>query len=514
VPTRKVRTNALKHILGSWLSRESRGIGVVKSTGDGLLAEFASVVDAVRCAVEIQRGMVDREPEVPEDMGIRFRIGINLGDVIVEEHDIFGDGVNVAARLETLAEPGGVLVSNTVYEHVRDRLPFTFDDMGEQQVKNIARPVQVYRVRDLNAASRSPSPPSLPLPDKPSIAVLAFQNMSGDPEQEYFADGMVEEIITALSRIKWLFVIARNSSFAYKSRSPDLRQIGRELGVRYVLEGSVRKASQRVHITGQLIDAPTATHLWADRFDGSLEDVFELQDKVAQSVAGVIGPTVQAAEMRRSSDRPTNDVTAYDLYLRAVAPMRSGEREKERYLKALGLLGQAIERDPRFGPALAAAAFCHHVLHVAGWTNDAGKEHHEGIDLAGRALRVAGDDAEVLGQVARVNSYFGEDLAAAISLIDRALGFNPSFALGWQWSGWLRLWAGEFDIAIGHFETSMRLNPLQGRADYYLGIGMGYFFCPSVRERRGVTASFFTRGSRLGADLSISRIMLRASGAA
>jgi len=325
-------------------------------------------------------------------------------------------------------------------------------------------------------ATEASTKPPLALPDKPSIAVLPFQNMSGDPEQEYFADGMVEEIITALSRIKWLFVIARNSSFTYKGQPVDVTRVGRELGVRYVLEGSVRKGGNQVRITAQLIDAANGAHLWAGRFDGSLENVFELQDKVALSVAGVIEPTVQAAEMRRSSDRPTNDVTAYDLYLRAIAPMRSGEREEELYVRALGLLSEAIERDPRFGPALAAAAFCHHVLHLVGWTSDPSKDRREGMDLASRALRVAGNDADVVGNVARVLGYFGEDLPAAISLIDRALELNPSFALGWQWSGWLRLWAGEPDVAIGHFETSMRLNPLQGRADFYLGIGMGHFF--------------------------------------
>jgi adenylate cyclase len=317
---------------------------------------------------------------------------------------------------------------------------------------------------------------SLALPDKPSIAVLPFQNMSGDAEQEYFADGMVEEIITALSRIRWLFVIARNSSFTYKGPSVDVKQVGRELGVQYVLEGSVRKAGQRVRITGQLIDATTGAHLWADRFDGSLEDIFELQDKVAIAVAGIIEPALQAAEIRRSIARPTNDLTAYDLYLRAIAPIRSGEREKERYLLALHLVGKAIELDPRYGTGLAFAAFCHMALHVAGWADDAGAHRREGIDLARRALTGAGDDPGVLALVARVLGYFGEDLAAAIALIDRALELNPSFAGGWQWSGWLRLWAGQPDLGISHFETSMRLNPLQGRADPYLGIGMGHFF--------------------------------------
>src|SRR6516164_1303583 len=279
---------------------------IVKTTGDGILIEFPSVVEAVACAVAIQRGMSERNAEIPADNRIEFRIGINLGDVIVEEGDIYGDGVNIAARLETLAEPGGICVSRVVHDQVRDKLDVVFDDFGEQQVKNIARPVHVWGLRlGTKPASAAPSP-ALPLPDKPSIAVLPFANMSGDPEQEYFADGMVEEIITALSCIRWLFVIARNSSFTYKGQSTDVRQIGRELGVRYMLEGSVRKAGQRVRITGQLIDATTGTHLWADRFDGSLEDVFELQNKVAVSVAGVIEPALQDAEIRRSSERPTS----------------------------------------------------------------------------------------------------------------------------------------------------------------------------------------------------------------
>jgi len=266
---------------------------IVKNTGDGFLAEFASVVDAVRCAVEIQRGMIDREPEISEERRIRFRIGVNLGDVIVEEHDIFGDGVNVAARLETLAEPGGICISARVQEDAAGRLDLVFEDIGERQLKNIARPVRVYRVAPVRAIASVPHPA---LPDKPSIAVVPFANLSGDLGQEYFVDGMVEEIITALSRIRWLFVIARNSSFTYKGQATiDVKQVGRELGVRYVLEGSVRKAGGRVRITGQLIDALTGAHLWADRFDGSLEDVFDLQDKVASSVAGVIEPTLQAA---------------------------------------------------------------------------------------------------------------------------------------------------------------------------------------------------------------------------
>jgi adenylate cyclase len=463
---------------------EHRG-RIVKNIGDGFLAEFASVVDAVRCATEIQRGMIDREPEEPEERRIRFRIGINLGDVIAEEHDIFGDGVNVAARLEALAEPGGICISRVVRDQVRDRLDCTFEDMGEQEVKNIARPVRVYRVRDRAVPIEQPAPISLqplPLPDKPSIAVLAFQNMSGDPEQEYFADGMVEEIITALSRIRWLFVIARNSSFTYKGQAVDVKQVGRELGVRYVLEGSVRKAAGRVRITAQLIDAATDAHLWADRFDGSLEDVFELQDEVAINVAGVIEPTLHAAEIARSAERPTTDLTAYDLYLRAYA--LSFLWEKSATIRSLQLLKQAIERDPDYGPALAQAAARHFELHVNGWTNDLEKSRRKGIELSRQALQVAGDDPNVLCNVAYILAYFGEEIGVAIALLDHGLKLNPSSARGWQWSGWLKAWVGELDQAIEHFETSLRLNPREQRANPLMGIGVAHFFARRLEEAR------------------------------
>ncbi|MGC2202519.1 MAG: adenylate/guanylate cyclase domain-containing protein [Stellaceae bacterium] len=457
---------------------------IVKNTGDGFLAEFASVVDAVRCAVETQRGIAEREPEVPDERRIRFRIGVNLGDVIVEGDDLYGDGVNIAARIEALADAGGVFVSNTVHDHVRDRLPFVFEDLGEQQVKNIARPVRVYRVCDpaTPESPSAPAPPALPLPDKPSIAVLPFQNMSGDSEQEYFADGMVEEITTALSRIRWLFVIARNSSFTYKGQAVDIKQVGRELGVRYVLEGSVRKAGGRVRITAQLIDAQTDAHLWADRFDGSLEEVFELQDQVAISVAGVIEPTLHAAEMARSAERPTTDLSAYDLYLRAYALAFSWE--KSATIRSLELLEQAIERDPRYGSALAQAAARHFELHVNGWTDDPETSRRKGVELSRRALQVAGDDPNVLCNVAYILAYFGEEIGAAIALVDHGLKLNPSSARGWQWSGWLRAWAGEPDPAIKHFETSLRLNPREQRANPLMGIGVAHFFAGRLEEAR------------------------------
>jgi TolB-like protein/class 3 adenylate cyclase len=453
---------------------EHRG-RIVKNTGDGLLAEFASVIDALRCAIVVQAGMTERNAAIPRDKRIEFRIGIHQGDVVAEEHDIFGDAVNVAARLEGLAEPGGVCVSARVRGDAAGKLDLAFEDMGQQELKNIARPLRVYRVRAGRVSeTMAASQPSLTLPDKPSIAVLPFQNMSGDPEQEYFTDGMVEEIITALSRIRWLFVIARNSSFTYKGRAIDVKQVGRELGVRYVLEGSVRKSGSRIRITAQLIETTAGAHLWADRFDGSLEDIFELQDEVASSVAGVIEPTLQVAEIRRLVDRPTGDMTAYDLYLRALS--HASTWEKGDIVAALDLLGQAIERDPHYGPALALAALCHYNLHLNGWANDPDLSYREGVDLSRQALRVAGDDPGVLGAAAGALAYFGEDIHAAIELIDRALALNPSFARGWVTSGRLRLWAGQPELAISHFETSLRLSPHAHRSGTFMEIGLGHFF--------------------------------------
>jgi adenylate cyclase len=467
--------------------KEHRG-RIVKTTGDGLLLEFASVVDAVRCAVEVQREMAERNADVPPERRIEFRMGINVGDVIRDGRDIYGDGVNIAARLEALAEPGGICVSRVVRDQVRDKLAFSFQDLGDQQVKNIARPVRVHRVvlgeamGPAGPVAGGPPSPALTLPDRPSIAVLPFQNMSGDPEQEYFADGMVEEIITALSRIKWLFVIARNSSFTYKGSAVDVKQVGRELGVRYVLEGSVRRGGNRVRITGQLIEAESGTHLRADRFDGSLEDVFELQDQVAVSVAGVIEPALQAAEIRRSSSRPTNDLNAYDLYLRGLQYSQSADRAG--IIEALQTLRLATNLDPRYGAALALAAGYHADLYVNGWADDPEGNRLEGVKLARRALRVAGDDPGVLARAAYVFGNLGEDIDAAIALVERSVEINPSFATGWYYSGWLRLWAGQADLAIEHFVNSSRLSPHERTARVLLGMGIGHFFARRFDEAR------------------------------
>jgi adenylate cyclase len=433
---------------------------IVKRTGDGALVEFRSVVDAVRCAIEVQNGMVERNAGLPQERRIEFRIGIHLGDVI-EEHDrdLMGDGVNIVARLEGFAEPGGICLSDDAYRQVRDRVTEVFTDLGDQSLKNIARPIRVYRI-DLNpslaTARQKTVAPALALPDKPSIAVLPFQNMSGDPEQEFFADGVVEEIITALSRIRWLFVIARNSTFTYKGQTIDVKQVGRELGVRYVLEGSVRRGGGRVRITAQLIEAETGAHLWADRFDGSLEDVFDLQDQVATQVAGVIEPELQLAEIARSSRRPTTDLTARDLYLRATALVFSRARQIP---EAMQLLDQALARDPSYGPALAWCGLCYFLRCLDGCYTDWEAEAAKGIDYARRALRTGEDDPATLVNSAITLGYYGEDIEAMIALADRALTSNPSFARGWHVSAVLRLWAGQAKRAVEDEKACLRLSP-------------------------------------------------------
>jgi len=292
--------------------------------------------------------MSERNSGVLPDDRIEFRIGINMGDIVVEDGDIFGDGVNVAARLEGLAEPGGICVSARVQEDAAGRLDLAFDDMGEQALKNIARPVRAYRVAMDRCVEVAKEPAPLPLPDKPSLAVLPFQNMTGDPEQEYFVDGMVEEITTAIARLSWLFVIARNSAFTYKGRPVDVKQVAQELGVRYVLEGSVRKAGNRVRITGQLIDTTTGAHIWADRFDGALDDIFELQDRVASSVVGAIEPKLQKSEIERVARKPTESLGAYDLYLRALEQYH--KYTKEGFGEAVALLERALVIDPSYPP--------------------------------------------------------------------------------------------------------------------------------------------------------------------
>lgn len=434
---------------------EHRG-RVVKTTGDGILIEFPSVVDAVRCAIEVQRAMAESNADLQQQTRIEFRIGINLGDVLVEGDDIHGDGVNIAARLEGIADPGGICISDPSYQQVRDKLDLSFEDLGERHLKNIARPMRVYRVRAEGRPAMAKS--ALDLPDKPSIAVLPFQNMSGDPEQDYFADGIVEEIITALSRFRNLFVIARNSSFTYKGRAVDVKQAGRELGVRYVLEGSVRKAVSRVRITAQLIEAATGSHLWADRFDGSLEDVFDLQDQVTAKVVGAIAPTLEQAEIERAGRKPTGSYDAYDYFLRGVASVHLSTDAS--VAEALRLLSKAVELDPQFASAYGMAAYCYDRRKADGWMVNAVFETAEAARLARRAAELGKNDAVALCFGGIALAYVVGDLADGISMIDRALVLNPNLAAAWNFSGWARAFFGEPELAIEHLARAMRLSPL------------------------------------------------------
>jgi TolB-like protein/class 3 adenylate cyclase len=455
---------------------------IVQTGGDSLLIVFDSIDGAVRCAVKVQQQVPTLDGDRPPDRAMRFRVGINIGDAIADGTDLHGDAVNVAARLQEKCPPGEICISRSVRDHIHGQLDLAFEDMGEQTFKNIARPLRVYRLLwDSAPVAASESLRALPiLAGKPSIAVLPFANMSGDPEQEYFVDGMVEEIITSLSHIRWLFVIARNSSFIYKGQSVDIKKVGLELGVRYVVGGSVRKAGGRVRITAQLIDAFNGMQLWADHFDGSLEDVFNLQDKVADSVAGVIEPALQAAEIRRSVERPTNDLTAYDLYLRALA--RFFPVTRERLHEALGLLDQAIGRDPQYAPALAWAAVCQLRLHMDGWTDQPEVAMQKGLDFARRALQTAGNDPATIANGVFALAYFGENIDAMMALIDDALMLNPSFARGWFLSGHVRLMAGKPESAIEHAETSLRLSPRIRMGGLYHVIGPANFFKRNFEE--------------------------------
>jgi TolB-like protein len=476
---------------------EHRG-RIVKTTGDGLLVEFASVVDTLRCAVEVQQVMMARNADLPAERRIAFRVGIHQGDIVVEDGDIFGDGVNVAARLETMAEPGGICVSARVQEDAAGRLDLAFEDIGEQSLKNIARPVRVYRLRVGRTAPSADAP--LALPDKPSLAVLPFQNMSGDPEQEYFADGIVEEITTAIARFPWLFVIARNSSFTYKGKAVDVRQVARELGVRYVLEGSVRKAGNRVRITGQLIDTATDAHLWADRFDGSLDDIFELQDQVASSVAGTIEPKLRLAEIERASRKPTDSLDAYDLYLRALAQWY--KRTEDGMAEAHRLACQALDRDRDYAPAMAMIAGCRVMQRHRHWISASGPEVDEGIRMARQALAMAGDNADVLDHAGYALAVLTGDNETGLSAIGRALVLNPNSARALGRRALVLAFLDRPDEAIIAAQQGLRLSPLDPVAhNFYLAQAIAHlasgryeaalsFIDRALRENAGTPSMF------------------------
>jgi adenylate cyclase len=426
-----------------------------KTTGDGFLAAFASAVQALRCAIAIQERLRS-EPD-----GLRLRIGVHQGEVVAEGDDLLGDGVIIASRLEPLAEPGGICISGRVREDAAGKITLEVVDLGTPELKNIAAKVQVFRVR-LSEAER----PALPLPDKPSLVVLPFQNMSGDPEQEYFADGMVEEITTALSRIRSLFVIARNSAFTYRGRAVDVRQVGRELGVRYVLEGSVRKAGSRVRITGQLIEAETGTHLWAGRFDGTLEDVFELQDQVAASVVGAIEPNLVQAEIRRAQRKPTESLRAYDLVLRTLPLLLT--RSRENLSEAERLLQTAIKLDADYAQALGRLAACHWIMVTQNWVDRADPAVNDMVHLARAALAQDANDPEVLRLAGWILALPGGDLSGGIRLVNRAIELNPNSYHALQTLALLNSFAGDTELAIAHLDRAARLDPVNLSIDFYL----------------------------------------------
>ena len=470
------RLRAIRRELMDPKITEHRG-RIVKTTGDGLLIEFTSVVDALRCAVEVQEAMHDKNAGVPTAERIEFRVGIHQGDVVVEDGDIFGDGVNIAARLEGLAEPSGICVSARVQEDAAGKLDIAFEDLGERELKNIARSVRVFRA-GLSKA-RLDAVPTIPLPEKPSIAVLPFANLSGDPEQEYFADGMVEEIITALSRIRWLFVIARNSSFTYKEQAIDVKRVGRELGVRYVLEGSVRKLGNRVRITAQLIDAANAAHVWAERYDRALDDIFALQDELTMSVVGAIEPSLRQAEIERAKRKRPDSLDAYDLYLRAL-PIASRAMPEDADA-ALPLLERAIQYEPDYAVAHALLGWCHEQRYLRGGLRE--DVRAAAIRHARAAIASGADDTQALAMGGFVLGVVEHDFNTALEAIDRSLALSPSSALAYGFSAIIRAWSGDDANSVAHAETALRLSPYDPLI-YLPCVGLAYthFFSGRFEE--------------------------------
>jgi adenylate cyclase len=449
---------------------------IVKTTGDGMLVEFASAVDAVSCAMAVQQKMAERTAEESGPC-IQFRIGINVGDIIIDGDDIFGDGVNVAARVENECEPGWVYLSDDAYRQVRGKTALAFDDLGERQLKNIDESVRIYAVQsttDSGAVAVKASAnegKALRLPEKPSIAVLPFTNMSDDPEQEYFADGMVEEIITTLSRFKWLFVIARNSSFTFKGKAVDIKEVGRRLGVRYVLEGSVRKALGKVRITGQLIDAVTGAHIWADRFERDLMDVFALQDEVTAAVVSAIQPKLLQTEIAIATRRRPENLSAYDYYLRALPQYYLMTREG--LAEAIRLANRALELDPRFGTIAALAGTCHMNNVIQGYAIDPQLDRQEAVRLLRLALSIDDSDPDTLAWASVISAFMIGDSESEIEMADRAVALNPNSSLAWHDRGWVHRVAGLPEEAIRSFERAIRMSPLDPLL-YQMHTGIGY----------------------------------------
>jgi len=452
---------------------------IVKSTGDGVLVEFPSAVDALRCAMAIQTGMAAREGD------LRLRIGVNVGDVVIEGGDILGDGVNIAARLEGVADPGGVAISGAVREYIAGRIDGNFRDAGQRQLKNIDRPINIWLWSPEQAR---PAPVTAPaLPNKPSIAVLPFDNMSGDPNQEYFADGVVEALTAALSRIRAFFVIARNSAFAYKGRAMNVRNIGRELGVAYVLEGSVQRAGGRVRITVQLIETEGGAHIWAEKYDGSLDDIFDLQDRITEQVAGALQPSIRLAEVERACRKRPQDMGAYDYTMRAIRHVWM--LEKDEATKALVLLDQALEIDPEYPLALALAAWCHAQRSVYNWVEDIDATKTRSLTYAEKAANLSADDPLILAVLGAVHT-FSRNYGAARVLLERALALDPNSAWTFSRFGWLETYADRPEEAQAHFEKALRLSPLDPmNFNNYVGLATAH----QVAGEYGEAADIFLR---------------------
>jgi adenylate cyclase len=462
---------------------------IANTAGDSVLAEFGSAVEAVQCAVKAQTALAEANSSLAPDHRISFRIGVHIGDVMVRAGDLFGDGVNIAARLQTLAKPGGVCISGATYDQVRKVMPMTFVDLGVQQVKNIQEPIRAYQVGAPSEA-REAAPAHLaeaetlpPLPDKPSIAVLPFENMSGDPEQDYFADGMVEEITTALSRFKWLFVVARNSSF--KGKAVDIKEVGRRLGVRYILEGSVRKAAGKVRITGQLIDAVTRAHIWADRFERDLTDVFALQDEVTVAVVSAIQPKLLQTEIALAARREPENLTAYDFYLRALPQYYLSTREG--LAEVIRLAHRALELDPGFGRAAALAGECHARRVLWAYAIDPQFERNEAVRLLRLALSVDDSDPDTLSWACFTLAYMVGDREGSTELADRAVALNPNSFLAWTNRGWVYQSAGLPEEALPSFERAIRVSPVDPLL-YQTLTGMGYAFIELGRFDEAIVA--------------------------
>lgn len=452
---------------------------IVKTTGDGMLVEFVSAVDAARCALEVQRAMVEHNIDVPQELRIEFRIGIHVGDIIIDENDIFGDGVNIAARLEGIAKPGGVCISDDAHRQIRGKMDIAFDDMGVQMLKNIAEPMHTWHVRpaaDLALPSRSAGKPSQAggpaLPNKPSIVVLPFDNMSAEAGQDYLADGIVEAITAALSCIRSFFVIARSSAFTYKGRATDVRAIGRELGVAYLLEGSVQKAGNRLRIIVQLIETEGGAHVWNSRYDGLLDEFFDLQDRITQQVAGALQPSIHMAEIERSRRRRPQDLGSYDYTIRAMP--HAWVLEKEESGKALELLETALAIDPEYPLALALAGWCHAQRSVYNWADDISDSKTMARELAERAANLSGDDPLILTVLAAVNT-FVRNYGTARVLLDRALALDPNCAWAWSRLGWIENYSDRPQNALRHFERALRLSPIDPmNFNNYAGIGSAH----------------------------------------